>query len=445
MFESLVIVTREGVEAALIVAIALAYLKRTGQARHARWVYGGVAAAVALSVAGALLVPHLGAGSELVEGWALLLGAVCVTSLLVWMHQSGRHMKQHIEQGLARLSDAAPPSGPRNGGPPPGAAEATGGPSRRLGPWLAVFVGFLLLREGVETVLFLTAISFNTDGVARLIGGLAGLGLAVAFGVLFVRGTLRVDLQRFFAVTSVILAVLAVQLAIGAYHEFAEGGYLPASRASMAIVGPIVRFDSLLFAAAVLLTVLLVGRSRPVRREPAAVPSENPAERRKALRREQQERVARRAVAVAAFAVVAILFTGFISQAQVPARVAGTPLQVVGGAVRLSERGLDDGHPHYFSTEAGGRAVRFFVMKKPDGSLAACLDACEICGDLGYFEEAGHLTCRNCTAPINAASLGRTGGCNPIPIATASPGGALVISESELARGARHFSAPSPR
>ena len=69
----------------------------------------------------------------------------------------------------------------------------------------------------------------------------------------------------------------------------------------------------------------------------------------------------------------------------------------------------------------------------------ACFNACNICGDKGYYMEGGGMTCRNCTAPVNLATLGQTGGCNPIPLASRVQGDSLVISEPALAGGASHF------
>ena len=421
MFESLVIVTREGVEAALVVAIVIAYLRRTGRERAAPWVYGGVALALGGSVLAALLVPDLSTHSETVEGWALLAGAVCVLTLVAWMQHAGKSMKGEIEAGLSRVGD-----------------------SGRAADWgMLAFVALLVGREGFETVLFLTAISFNTDGLARLIGAGLGLCLSAAFGVLLLRGTIRVNLKRFFAVTTVILLVLAVQLAMGAYHEFAEAGFLPANRMSMAIVGPVVRYDSLVFAVAVLLVLALVGRSSPA--APAvAVAEENPAERRSRVARERRERWARRSTAIATTAVILILATGFLTQAQVPAQAEGTPMPIQDGSVFVPTAGLADGHAHFYRADVDHHAVRFFAIRRPSGDYVTCFDACEICGDKGYYEEAGGMTCRNCTAPINLATLGRTGGCNPVPLASSVEGANLVVREAALALGAQRFAGTAP-
>src|SRR5215468_7732568 len=140
MFESLVIVTREGVEAALVVAIVIAYLKRSGQERLAPWVYGGVAAAIVASVAAAFLVPDINTVSESVEAWALLAGAVCVISLVAWMQHAGKSKKE-IESGLSRFQEKS---------------------SGAAGWGIFLFAALLVGREGLETVLFLVAISFDT-------------------------------------------------------------------------------------------------------------------------------------------------------------------------------------------------------------------------------------------------------------------------------------------
>ena len=75
--------------------------------------------------------------------------------------------------------------------------------------------------------------------------------------------------------------------------------------------------------------------------------------------------------------------------------------------------------------------MRFFAIHV-NGQVRACFDACEICGDIGYFEDGANAVCRNCTSPIVLASLGRTGGCNPIPLAHAESLGTIVFRAADL-------------
>jgi uncharacterized membrane protein len=190
---------------------------------------------------------------------------------------------------------------------------------------------------------------------------------------------------------------------------------------------------------AVLLVLFLVGRRSKA--APEKPEEENPADRRRRLAREQRERWARRATAIAAATVILILATGFLTQAQVPAQATGTPVALEEGAARLSTEALADGHAHFFRADLEGHAVRFFALKRPGGDYVACFDACSICGDRGYYEETGGMTCRNCTAPINVATLGRSGGCNPIPLPSTVEGANLVIRQADLAAGEKRFSA----
>jgi uncharacterized membrane protein len=335
------------------------------------------------------------------------------------MQHAGKSMKKEIESGLSRFE---------------------GKSSGAAGWGIFLFAALLVGREGLETVLFLVAISFNTAGLARLLGAVIGLGVAGVFGYLLLRGTVRVDLKRFFTVTTSILAVLAAQLVVGSYHEFAEAGYLPANKTSMALVGPLVRYDSLVFAIAVLLVFFLVGKSAP-RAAQVAQAEENPAERRRRRAREQRERWGRRATAIAVTAVILILGTGFLTQAQVPAQAEGAPVVLQEGTVLLPTAPLADGHAHFYRADLDGYGVRFFAIKRPAGDYVTCFDACEICGDKGYYEEAGGMTCRNCTAPINMATLGHTGGCNPVPLASSIEGANLIIRQADLAKGEKRFAA----
>ena len=207
--EAFVITLREGVEAALILVLVLTYLNRTGRHELNRWVYAGLGLAVVASILGAIGFSLIGFDpeNELFEGILYGLAAVMVFSLVVWMWRASRNMKQRLEGRLDSLTAAG---------------------NQRQGLGLFLFVFFMVFREGVETVLFLGALSLaKTPDMAGLVGGLVGLALAALFGILFIRGSLRINLRVFFAVTSVVLLILALRLAAGSVHEFIEVGILP--------------------------------------------------------------------------------------------------------------------------------------------------------------------------------------------------------------------------
>src|SRR5579864_1836196 len=194
MLQSLVITLREGVEAALVVAIAIAYLRKIGRQELLPSVYRALGSAVIASLGFAWVLARLHLGEDAYEGWTLLVSAVFVLTMVLWMNRHAKGLKGEIETQLQQRS----------------------GPGSRWGIFLFVFL--MVFREGVETVLMLTAVKFDTSGVLDIAGVVLGVGLAILFGVSFVRGTIRINLRSFFRMTTVILMVVVLQLAITGLH-----------------------------------------------------------------------------------------------------------------------------------------------------------------------------------------------------------------------------------
>src|SRR5262245_7846172 len=156
MFQSLVITLREGIEAALIVGIVLAYLRKTGRVHLIRLVFVGVFAAVAASLIVAYFLHRLERNElgDAYEGGLKLVGGIFVGSMIVWMWRTGKWLKLEIETRLSGL-------GSRTSG---------------FAAWgLFLFVFLMVFREGVETVLFLAAVSLRTTELLNFIGGMIGL------------------------------------------------------------------------------------------------------------------------------------------------------------------------------------------------------------------------------------------------------------------------------
>ena len=217
MFESVVVTLREGVEIALVIGILLAYLRRTGRGTYSRHVLWGLGTAILASLAIAVLIHRYGLDPDnpRVEGTVMFVAAGLVTSLLVWMWRTGRSVKRRLEHRLDTLVGET----------------ATAGTQRRAALGVFAFSFFMVLREGVETVLFLTALSGTVGGspIYNAVGGSLGLLLATLFGVLLVRGSLHINLRRFFNVTGAVLLILVAKLLAGGLHEFLEAGILSAS------------------------------------------------------------------------------------------------------------------------------------------------------------------------------------------------------------------------
>jgi high-affinity iron transporter len=200
---------REGLEAALIVGIIGAYLVRIGRRDALRPVMVGVIAALVVSaVVGLLVTVTVGSLTEAIqeslEGAAGLFAVAVLTWMLFWMRRQGRAMKGELEQGV----DAALVRG---------TIVALAG---------LAFVS--VLRESLETVLFLFALGAQTADliVPTIIGAAGGLAVAIAIGYAIFAAGIRIDLRRFFTWTGVILIFVSAGLVAFSIHAFGEAGLI---------------------------------------------------------------------------------------------------------------------------------------------------------------------------------------------------------------------------
>ena len=217
------------------------------------------------------------------EGLLLLIAAVFVVTMIMWMNHVARHLKKHIEQRVESYA---------------GKSDFSAG----LG--LATFVFLMVVREGAELALILRAVELSSEGLAVWIGTSLGLGVAIAVGWFFFQGTLKISLGKFFAATSTILILVAIQLALTGIHELSEAMWLPSSRMEMALVGPIVRNEVFFFTVILGAAALLVLREWMAARSQAVANVSDAAERR---RLEWERRKQRRWAFASAFTCTAVI------------------------------------------------------------------------------------------------------------------------------------------
>lgn len=202
MLGSLLVSLREGFEAALVVGIVLAYLRKSGATDRGRFVWLGVAAAALISaLVGTLLFVSghelKGSAEKIFEGGTMLLAAALLTWMIFWMRRQAAASSHGLH---AKVSSAL-----------------TAGTTALF--WVA-FVA--VAREGIETALFLFAATGKNSAVATIAGGLTGLIVAVALGVAVCRGGSRLNLGLFFNVTGLALLGFSAYLLYGSLHEFGE-------------------------------------------------------------------------------------------------------------------------------------------------------------------------------------------------------------------------------
>jgi len=418
VLSAFLIALREGVEASLVVGIILVYLSRTGRSHLAKFVWGGVAAAVGLSLAAAIALERFQISEDGFEGLLLLIAAFFVVTMIIWMNRIARHLKKEIESKVDKFAERA------------GSAAGWG---------LGLFVFLLVVREGAELALILRAVEVSTEGLQTGIGTGIGIAAAVAVGVFFFKGTLKIPLQQFFKVTSGILILVAIQLAVTGLHELSEAQWIPSSKAEMALLGPVVRNDLFFFIfvfGAAALMILKEWQSTTHSKAVGAVT--NPAERRLLESQNRKQRLWMIGAAVMSLSVVLVLTADFIYAKVNAAPVQAQPVEAVNGIVRVPVAQVQDGNLHLFTLNANGHAVRFMVIKKPNG-YGTALDACLICGADGYRQDGQNVICRHCASAIYIPSIGQKGGCNPIGFTSQVDGSDVVIDVSAVTKAAEEI------
>ena len=208
MYSTFLIALREGLEAALIIGILVAYLVKTNQRQSLPVLWTGVGVALAASFAfGAFLsftTTQLSeAGEQMFAGVTSLVAVVLVTYMVFWMKRVARGLKSDLQ---GKIEYAMP-----------------------LGKIALISAAFFAVaREGLETALFVYS-NFKTvsDDSSPTIGLILGLALAVLLGIAIYRGSLKINLGKFFTITGIALIVIAAGVLSYAIHEFQEFGALP--------------------------------------------------------------------------------------------------------------------------------------------------------------------------------------------------------------------------
>jgi high-affinity iron transporter len=209
LFSSALIGLREGLEAALVVSILVAFLVKTDRRESLRWVWPGVGAAVVLSIAfGAILTFTTAQLSfqhqEALGGGLSVIAVIFVTAMIFWMRKASRSIAAELRGKMDHALD--------------------------VGPYAVLLLSFLAVgREGLETaVFFYSAVQTAQGGTTQpLIGFAVGIALAVVLAYLLYKGAVQFNLGKFFTVTGVLLVFVAAGVLGYGLHDLQEGAFLP--------------------------------------------------------------------------------------------------------------------------------------------------------------------------------------------------------------------------
>lgn len=204
MLQIFVITLRESIEAFLIVAITLAYLRKSGRTTLLPAAYWGTGVAVALSIVLGVVLAEV-AVQPLWEAVLAAVAAVLVLGMVIYMMRAAKHLRSNIGAKIERAAQQ------------PGA-----------GAWLGIFafVVLMITREGMETAFIINALALRTRSLEMFVGGALGIVLATAVAWAWSRYGHRVKLHLFFQVTSIFLLLFVLQLLIYSFHEFTETNLL---------------------------------------------------------------------------------------------------------------------------------------------------------------------------------------------------------------------------
>ncbi|MBW1694428.1 MAG: FTR1 family protein [Deltaproteobacteria bacterium] len=222
MLPSFIITFREVLEAALVVGIILSYLVRVKQTKYNTVVYAGIISGIVASIIGAVLFTKLAGGftgraEEIFEGITMLVGAALLTTMILWMMKQ-KHIAKELENRVsAELTEA-----------------------HKFGIFSLVFVA--ILREGIETVVFLRAATLVSTG-STMIGALVGIIAAILLGYAIFLGSMKINIKRFFNITSMLLILFAAGLVAHGVHELQEAKGIPTVIENIWDVNPPVNLD----------------------------------------------------------------------------------------------------------------------------------------------------------------------------------------------------------
>ena len=205
MLESFLVTSRETLEASLVVGIVLAYLNKTNNQNYRKTVYYGIIFGIIISLLTAFFFTIFagdfeGKAEQIFEGTTMLIGAFLLTTMILWMMQQ-RHIAKEIEGKVEKHLMAQPLFS-------------------HIGIFLLIFTA--IIREGVETVIFLNAINY-ASGI-NFIGGTLGIILAIFVGYLFFVSTKKINLKKLFNISSILLILFAAGLIAHSIHEFEGAG-----------------------------------------------------------------------------------------------------------------------------------------------------------------------------------------------------------------------------
>ncbi|MBI2360455.1 MAG: DUF2318 domain-containing protein, partial [Deltaproteobacteria bacterium] len=273
----------------------------------------------------------------------------------------------------------------------------------------------------------------------NFLGGSLGLILAVLFGFLLIKGSLRINLKTFFVTTGFVLALLVFKLTANGLHEFFEVGLLPSSETVLEMVGFLTKETTSVVILIALLALPALSMLQDAWGKPLELDSSLPlAEQRKIKAEARRQKRWTTTAAAVALGISYLLGMSLAVSAGRGFDPSPLPVQLA-ETIRIPLKEFDGQPMRKYTVNVRGVDVRFFIVRNKDGGIAVALDACNICPLKGYYLDGEQMVCRNCGAPIAFGTIGTPGGCNPVPLNAVVEGDAVLVHAQALEEGRARF------
>lgn len=279
---------------------------------------------------------------------------------------------------------------------------------------------------------------FTSDMLLRALGFLLGIGASIIVAAICRTMRSTAGQSAFTFATAVVVALTAIQH-LTAILQIAQGGMVMLHGTVFRMLVWLINHASWLIQAQAwvfavpAIASIVAGMRMPSHGVDAALDRKHRAFR-------------RHAIAAAVWSLIAMIGVSFALTVGVAATRQTVTLSppeqysLKSGVATITVAQVADGHLHRFQYKAkDGTVMRFIIIKKNGGAYGVGLDACENCGDAGYYEKDGKIICKKCDVAINLATIGFKGGCNPVPLPYQAGGGKITIQTADLDALSSHF------
>lgn len=300
----------------------------------------------------------------------------------------------------------------------------------------------LVLGKTIDVILypntiFVMANNFlNTDLILKISGAIIGLLLALIFGITMLRTEKRITRKVFLTFSIAIFSVMIFRQLIMVLQILFATGILPLTSWALNIIAPLINsYYPMFFYLLIGMVVILWGQiSHKIKNTPPDFSTaKNPAMKRKILAGFNREKRWVMAVGITVFFVIVILGSNLALANRGNKIEPPTPVTAQNGLINIELEKVNDGKLHRFSyLTSNNIETRFIIIKKGDNLYGTGLDACDICGKAGYFQNGKEVFCKNCNVAINIPTIGFPGGCNPIPLKNKKDDKFIIINTKDL-------------